>query len=64
MSEEAKKALEEFVNTVDATGGIVRDPKGLYAPVESDEWFDLGNAYIMACKALGRDPYVPDEGIG
>jgi len=65
-------AVKEFVQTIDATGGVVEDGKGNYEPVADREWIDLGHAYVRACDALGREPiivkgeepYDDVEGIG
>jgi hypothetical protein len=51
-----RRALDEFVATIDATGGINRDRKGGPVPVIDDEWIDLAAAYLSACQALGREP--------
>jgi hypothetical protein len=51
-----RKALENFVDCVDATGGIVADDDGNVAPRADEDWTDLGDAYLEACKALGRKP--------
>lgn len=50
------KALEEFVNDVDATGGVAEDRKGFMVPVADPEWVDLGETYMKACGALNRKP--------
>lgn len=55
MTDEAKKALVALVDTIDATGGIKRDRKGYTVPVCAEEWIDLGEAYELACVALGRE---------
>lgn len=69
-------ALEAFVRTIEATGGCVEpgghddDPTEFDVPrpvpVGDEEWPDLADAYILACRALGREPMVrdvePDEG--
>lgn len=58
----AKKALENFVQCVEATGGVVRDKKGYVAPVADQDWIDLGDSYLLACQALGRTPVEKPEG--
>ena len=50
-----RQALCQFVQTVDATGGVFRDESGCHAPLADPEWIDLGEAYVQACAALGRD---------
>ena len=53
----ARDALQAFVSTVEATGGVEED-NGIYTPVADSEWIDLGDAYVAACRALGREPKV------
>lgn len=63
--EKALLALRELVDTVECTGGLVREPAAVsgYAPAADPDWWDLTDAYLAACAALGR---VPDlrEGEG
>jgi hypothetical protein len=54
------EALLEFVEAIEATGGVTRDDSGLYAPVADQEWVDLGEAYINACAALGVKPVIAE----
>ena len=65
--DQLQKALAEFVDAIDATGGIKVDPKGYRVPCGDEDWIDLGEAYVVACKALGREPTVAedecDEGV-
>jgi hypothetical protein len=44
-----------FIQTVEATGGVTLTDRG-YEPVADPDWLDLGDAYIAACKHLGRQP--------
>ncbi len=68
-------ALRAFVGTIEATGGCVRtggksDDGDEEAPVEfndtlpvpvaDESWPDLADAYLLACRALGREPMVRD----
>ena len=55
-----KGALLQFVDCVDATGGVSKDGKGYTVPVADGEWIDLGEAYLAACVALGREPKVAE----
>ncbi len=60
-------ALQAFVATIDATGGVERNSDGYPAPVADPEWTDLGFAYLKACDSLGRKPegnYYEEEGYG
>lgn len=52
------KALEEFVDDINVTGGVVEDEEGLICPVGDPEWIDLGETYMKACEALDREPKV------
>lgn len=47
-----------LIETVNAGGGIVRFPDGGYAPVASQQWPELGEAYMKACDEKGIDPIV------
>lgn len=58
---ELREALLTFVDCIDGTGGVIRDRKGYYRPVGDTDWIDLGDAYIQACTALGREPVVDAE---
>ena len=70
-----RTALEAFIRTIEATGGCVRPSRVDVGPPEDvtiefdesrpvpagdEEWADLADAYILACRALGRDPVVHD----
>jgi hypothetical protein len=55
----AVMALNELVDTINATGGVapayddVPSDTNSPAPVGDMEWLDLGLAYQLACQALG-----------
>lgn len=53
-------ALKAFVDTINATGGVVADGSG-FVPAGDDEWLDLGAAYIQACESLEKDPLIASE---
>ena len=76
-----RAALEAFIGTIEATGGCVRpgrrtiSPDGqeivefeghLPVPAADEDWADLADAYILGCRALGREPMVrgPDAEDG
>ena len=44
--------LRDLVNTVEATGGLVRWPDGAYTPECDHEWDDLGRATFDAYNVL------------
>jgi hypothetical protein len=58
--EKAAKALRDFVDAINATGGATVDRKGYTVPVGDQEWVDLGMAYELACQALGVQPQIND----
>ncbi len=68
-------ALESLIRTIEATGGCVRPtrrtmhPAGeeidefesdLPVPVADEEWPDLADCYLEACRATGREPMLRD----
>jgi hypothetical protein len=71
-----RSALEAFIRTIEATGGCIRpgwrtvnvageemiDPEGLLpVPAGDEDWADLADAYLLACRALGREPMLRDR---
>jgi len=56
--EAMRKALMEFVQSIDNVGGVILLSNGLHVPVIDEDWIDLGEAYVEACKALGRGPRI------
>ncbi len=55
-----RAALSAFVDIVETTGGVER-LCGLHAPEAAPEWLDLGEAYVEACRVLGRVPLIDGE---
>ena len=53
-----RAALWNLVSTIEATGGVVEDQYGNTTPKADHDWIDLGEAYLTACQALGREPVV------
>jgi hypothetical protein len=51
------QALTEFVQSIEATGGVISTPKG-HVPTADEDWLDLGEAYMAACAVLGRKPVI------
>lgn len=51
-------ALQDFVDCVEAAGGLVPDPEGsgLSGLKGADDWIDLADAYEKACAVLGKEP--------
>lgn len=56
MSDKKTAALEDFVRTIEVTGGIVKKRDGTVAPAGDEDWIDLGDCYLRACDALGQQP--------
>ena len=63
-SDRCREVLVQFVQTVDVTGGVIREPGGCYAPVADPEWIDLGEAYAQACAALHRKMLIAEDHLG
>ena len=76
-----RAALEALIQTIEATGGCIRPGRRtvglggreivefeslLPVPAADEDWPDLADAYILACRALGREPMVqgPDAEDG
>ena len=57
----ALAVLDIFIDTIEVTGGVIRDRDGLHAPVADPEWVDLGEAYTLACAVVGKEPKVQEE---
>jgi hypothetical protein len=57
-------ALLAFVTTIESAGGVTTDSQGHALPVADDEWIDLGDAYLQACKALRQEPKMLDAPHG
>lgn len=51
----ATDLLVQFCDTVDATGGATYDKAGVPTLV-GDDWPDMADVYLEACKLLGREP--------
>jgi hypothetical protein len=60
-----REALEGFIKTIEATGGCHRDEGDSVVPAGDPDWLDLADAYLRACKALGREPQIngPDAEV-
>lgn len=58
---EKDRALTALCDTIESTGGLVRGDSGLLAPAGDEDWIDLGEAYVLACRALGREPMIDAE---
>lgn len=54
-------ALQEFITDVDATGGVFQTVDGTVHPSSAEEWTDIGDTYLKACKELGVEPFMQEE---
>ena len=53
-----REALHDFIETIEATGGCVRDEGNTGRPGRGPDWLDLADVYLRACKVLGREPRI------
>jgi hypothetical protein len=51
-------ALDDFIETIEATGGCFHNEQGVLAPVGDPDWTDLADDYVRACAAIGRTPLI------
>ena len=71
-----RSALEAFIRTIEATGGCVRPgcrtislagqeivefESDLPVPAGDEDWPDLADAYLLAGRAIGREPMLRDR---
>ena len=56
-------ALKEFCKDIEQTGGIKphEDKDGTFVPAADEEWIDIAETYLKACKALGRKPKIAKD---
>ena len=52
------RALRQLVQSVNATGGVIRLPSGCVAPKADEDWIDLGDVDLEACNELGIPPVI------
>ena len=70
-----RAALEALIRTIEATGGCIRPGRRTInlqgkeivefeshfpVPAADEDWPDLADCYLQACRALGREPMVRD----
>jgi hypothetical protein len=53
-----REALHGFIETIEAAGGCCRDEGDTVTPAGDPDWLDLADAYLRACRALGREPWI------
>jgi hypothetical protein len=54
--DQISEALNDFIATIEATGGLTRTSRREPVPYADEDWPDLADAYLKACQALGREP--------
>lgn len=54
------RALRQLIAAVNVTGGVLRLPSGCVAPKADEDWLDLGDVYLQACKELGVEPVIEE----
>ena len=54
----AEGVLQEFLDDIESTGGVIRCGVGIFAPAADVTWTALGATYVHACAALGRPPMI------
>lgn len=52
---------EAFIDTVEATGGVVYKEGALEGCAGDEYWLDLARAYVAACEYHGREPKVAGD---
>ena len=50
---DVETSVRQIIDTVQATGGLVRTPDGLHAPVADPDWIDLGECVLNLAQILG-----------
>ncbi len=53
-----RSALDTFIQTIEVTGGCIRDDYQIVAPAGDPDWTDLADAYVRDCTAIGRTPLI------
>ena len=53
--------LNDFIDVIDAAGGIYRDRNNNPCPVGDPAWSDLGDTYLRACRVLNWEPKYAGE---
>jgi hypothetical protein len=56
-----KDAAQQLIEAVNAAGGLISLPNGLWAPVGDSEWIELAEAYFQACLEKGVQPVLTDS---
>jgi len=54
-------AVQDLLETIENTGGVVLQDDGLHHLVCDEDWIDLAEAYVKLCEVAGRTPKVREE---
>lgn len=57
----AKRAVVALVESIESTGGLIYDDDRVLVPYADQEWSDIADVYLEACKAIGRKPMIEAE---
>ena len=60
MNDEMATVLRAFVDAIDTLGGVKSVGDGV-VPVGDEDWFDLGDVYLDACRVLDRHPVLDKD---
>lgn len=56
----AEAACWGLIFAVEGTGGAISDGDGV-SPRACDDWYDLGDTYLSACRAVDHEPLVDED---
>jgi hypothetical protein len=62
QGQELYVVMTDLVDTIECTGGLIRNEDGTVAPVADPDWTDMGTIYLKACAALRRSPLYQELG--
>ncbi len=55
-----KDVLLKLIDTIETTGGILREDGVILGPMADQEWLDMAYVYLDACKVVGKAPVYDD----
>lgn len=55
----AEAVLQELIDIINDTGGLVYDEDENLVPAADREWIDLAETYLSACQVMNREPQMP-----
>lgn len=65
---EAEKVLAALCETIEATGGLIVRKSSwgndVVAPAGDEDWSDLADIYLDACRVLKREPQYKKDSFG